>query len=129
PLATEGGVRAARGQRGLDPVLDAGRLLRRRHLDAGSKDGCAEEAQEPGLQAGTRVGLREVHAQAASRHRQEGRLPVRRVVQENHGLEAQFPGFVRKERLAPNVRIDPLEGCVWRQTCGMKSTWATASTR
>src|SRR6266571_7176128 len=32
------------------------------------------------------MGLREVHAQAAPRHWQEGRLPVRRVVQEDHGL-------------------------------------------
>src|SRR5207244_12944897 len=86
PLLAQARVRAARGQRGLDSLLDPRRLSGRHHPDPGPQDRGAAQAQEPGVEAGAGVGLREVHAQAPPRCWQAGRLPVRRVVQENHGL-------------------------------------------
>src|SRR5258708_27650786 len=74
------------------------------------------------------MGFREVHAQAAPRGGEEGRLPVRGVFQENHCLtecqitsaqavywlspgcrpsEAIQPGVPRPERLAAVMSIHP----------------------
>src|ERR1700674_3242853 len=83
-------------------VLDLRRLLRGHQLDARYEDGIVEEAQEPGCQARSRVGLREVHEEKAPRGGEEGRLYVRRVVQAHQGLAAT-PAAIHGSRSASQI--------------------------